>query len=64
MTRKHRTITKVIPPHDDLAGFACPNEDCGDFNRFAAGNLTVGEVAGQLLLGLDGRLLRIDLVAM
>ena len=47
MTRKHRPVTKVIPPRDDLTGFACPNEDCGDFNRFAAGNLSVCERMGK-----------------
>ncbi len=47
MTRKHRPVAKVIPPRDDLTGFACPNEDCCDFNRFAAGNLTVCERMGK-----------------
>jgi transposase-like protein len=47
MTRKHGPVTKVIPPRDDLTGFACPNEDCCDFNRFAAGNLTVCERMGK-----------------
>jgi transposase-like protein len=30
-----------------LAAFACPNEDCTDFNRFAAGNLSVCEWIGK-----------------
>ena len=47
MTRKHQPIAKVIPPRDDLTGFACPNEDCCDFNRFAAGNLSVCERMGK-----------------
>lgn len=34
-------------PNDDLSGFACPNEDCHDFNRFAAGNLSVSERMGK-----------------
>ena len=30
-----------------LATFACPNEDCSDFNRFGAGNLSVCEWMGK-----------------
>lgn len=30
-----------------LAAFACPNEDCPDFNRCAAGNLSVCERMGK-----------------
>lgn len=30
-----------------LAIFACPNEDCSDFNRFGAGNLSVCEWMGK-----------------
>lgn len=30
-----------------LAAFACPNEDCGDFNVFGAGNLSVCEFMGK-----------------
>jgi len=30
-----------------LAAFACPNEDCADFNRFGAGNLSVCEWIGK-----------------
>lgn len=30
-----------------LAAFACPNEDCTDFNRFEAGNLSVCERIGK-----------------
>jgi transposase-like protein len=47
MTRRSQPVTKVVPPSDDLTGFACPNEDCCDFNRFAAGNLTVCERMGK-----------------
>jgi transposase-like protein len=47
MTRKYRSLAKVNPPSDDLSGFACPNGDCSDFNRFAAGNLQVCERMGK-----------------
>lgn len=47
MTRKRGPTTKRSPPSEDLAGFACPNEDCGDFNQFAAGNLSVCERMGK-----------------
>ncbi len=30
-----------------LTAFACPNEDCPDFNRFGAGNLSVCEWIGK-----------------
>jgi transposase-like protein len=30
-----------------LTAFACPNEDCSDFNRFGAGNLSVCEWMGK-----------------
>jgi transposase-like protein len=30
-----------------LTGFACPNEDCTDFNRFGGGNLSVCERIGK-----------------
>jgi transposase-like protein len=30
-----------------LTTFACPNEDCSDFNRFGAGNLSVCEWIGK-----------------
>jgi transposase-like protein len=30
-----------------LLAFACPNEDCPDFNRFGAGNLSVCEWTGK-----------------
>jgi transposase-like protein len=30
-----------------LAGFACPNPDCTDFNRFQAGNLSIVERMGK-----------------
>jgi transposase-like protein len=50
MTRKRQpTVEKVATasPNDDLSRFACPNEDCDDFNRFAAGNLSVCERMGK-----------------
>lgn len=34
-------------PVEDLAGFACPNEDCGKFNIFGGGNLSVCERMGR-----------------
>jgi hypothetical protein len=30
-----------------LTAFTCPNEDCSDFNRFGAGNLSVCEWTGK-----------------
>ena len=47
MSRKRQPTAKAVPPEDDLTGFACPNEDCCDFNRFAAGNLSVCERMGK-----------------
>jgi transposase-like protein len=47
MTRKSRPAVKVGPPGEDLMCFACPNEECCDFNRFAAGNLSVCERMGK-----------------
>jgi transposase-like protein len=32
---------------DTLAAFACPNEDCADFNVFGGGNLSVSEWMGK-----------------
>lgn len=32
---------------DSLDRFACPNPDCDDFNRFAAGNLSVSDWIGK-----------------
>lgn len=34
-------------PEYPLSFFACPNPDCADFNRFAAGNLSVAERMGK-----------------
>jgi transposase-like protein len=47
MKRKRQPTAEAVRPDDDLSGFACPNEDCGDFNRFAAGNLSVCERMGK-----------------
>jgi transposase-like protein len=50
MTRKCQLEVEAVvrtPPDDDLSRFACPNEDCSDFNRFAAGNLSVCERTGK-----------------
>lgn len=44
MSRKHRTDG---PAAQDLAGFACPNENCGQFNVFGGGNLSVCERMGK-----------------
>jgi hypothetical protein len=43
-TPPRRTTGRVDPA---LAGLACPNPDCGDFNRFGAGNLSVAEWIGE-----------------
>lgn len=42
-----RQSVDVVNPEATLAAFACPNEDCSDFNRFAAGNLSVCEWIGK-----------------
>ena len=34
-------------PEELLAGLACPNPDCCDFNRFGAGNLSVSDRIGK-----------------
>ena len=54
MSRKRQSHAKAATPTgkavatvEDLSGFACPNEDCSDFNRFAAGNLSVCERMGK-----------------
>jgi len=47
MTHKRQQEAEVLPPRDDLTGFACPHEECCNFNRFAAGNLTVCERIGK-----------------
>jgi transposase-like protein len=47
MSRKRQVASGAAAPADDLSGFACPNEDCCDFNRFAAGNLRVCERIGK-----------------
>jgi len=47
MSRKQQAAAEAAPPKDDLSGFACPNEDCCDFNRFDAGNLSVCERMGK-----------------
>jgi transposase-like protein len=43
MPGKHRSVRR----EDRLAAFACPNEDCPQFNVFAAGNLSVCERMGK-----------------
>ncbi len=47
MTRRRRPTLQTAPSTDDLSAFACPNEDCCDFNCFAAGNLSVCERTGK-----------------
>ena len=47
MPRKRQPQAEAVLAKDDLSGFACPNEDCCDFNRFAAGNLSVCERMGK-----------------
>jgi transposase-like protein len=47
MTRKGKSPVEPASLQEDLSGFACPNEDCCDFNRFAAGNLSVCERMGK-----------------
>jgi len=47
MPRKRQPQAEAVLTKDDLSGFACPNEDCCDFNRFAAGNLGVCERMGK-----------------
>lgn len=42
-----RTAPDPPKASDSLAGFACPNPDCPDFNRFDAGNLSVVERIGK-----------------
>jgi transposase-like protein len=42
--RRHNNDAKADAT---LAVFACPNEDCPDFNRFGAGNLSVCEWIGK-----------------
>ena len=39
--------TQQAKDGDTLALFACPNPDCALFNRFGAGNLSVGERMGK-----------------
>jgi transposase-like protein len=47
MPRKRQRTRGSTTCQHDLSGFACPNEDCADFNRFAAGNLSVCERMGK-----------------
>ena len=42
-----RRNMNVVKADDALATFACPNEECSDFNRFGAGNLSVCEWTGK-----------------
>jgi len=38
---------QVKIPEFPLSFFACPNPECADFNRFAAGNLSIAERMGK-----------------
>jgi transposase-like protein len=42
-----RQHTDAANSKETLIGFACPNEDCADFNRFGLGNLSVCECMGK-----------------
>jgi transposase-like protein len=43
-----RSVAVVEPESDgSLDGFACPNPDCCDFNRFGVGNLSVSDWIGK-----------------
>lgn len=42
-----RQSSDAASPAPTLTAFACPNEDCTDFNRFGAGNLSVCEWNGK-----------------
>jgi transposase-like protein len=44
---RSRQLTGGSDADASLAAFACPNEDCSDFNRFAADNLSVCEWIGK-----------------
>lgn len=44
MSRKYQSDAGV---EEDLAGFACPNENCEQFNVFGRGNLSVCERMGR-----------------
>jgi len=48
MARRRRTQQPCREDRDrSLAGLACPNPDCHNFNRFDAGNLSVVEWTGK-----------------
>jgi transposase-like protein len=49
MTHKRKAADELrgTAGGDELARFACPNEDCCDFNRFGAGNVSVCERMGK-----------------
>ena len=42
-----RQSHNVVDEDTGLTAFACPNEDCPEFNRFGAGNLSVCEWIGK-----------------
>jgi transposase-like protein len=48
MARKpHTQRAQAFPIDSFLAGLACPNPDCADFNCFGADNLSVAELTGK-----------------
>lgn len=47
MARRHCTQQRCREDDRSLAGFACPNPDCDDFNHFDARNLSVVEWTGK-----------------
>jgi hypothetical protein len=48
MAKEHIHQQKSRPSTEyPLSFFACPNHDCADFNRFAAGNLSIAERMGK-----------------
>jgi LacI family transcriptional regulator len=45
--QQHSLAAPVGSAETSLDSFACPNEDCWDFNRFGAGNLSVSDWIGK-----------------
>jgi len=48
MAKKHTEQKSTEQPTElPLSFFACPNQNCHDFNRFNAGNLSIAERMGK-----------------
>ena len=47
MPKRQNAKDSDEPASLPLSFFACPNGDCGDFNRFDSGNLSVAERMGK-----------------